>query len=106
MLSCCRAAPLVSAKMWWLSIAWLLIGATITNVVVWTPLLLDAALSGDFSGQLKARRVASSDLRAEVCVFAKIHCWTKSDLRALTLGAYLSDIPVCTTVCPRLCWTC
>ena len=54
--------------MWWLSIAWLLIGATITNIVVWTPLLLDAALSGDFSGQLKARRAASSDPRAEVCV--------------------------------------
>ena len=48
--------------------AWLLIGATITNIVVWTPLLLDSALSGDFSGQLKARRTASGDPRAEVRV--------------------------------------
>ena len=64
---CCCAAPLVSAQMWWLSIAWLLIGATITNIVVWTPLLLDSALSGNFDGQLKAQKAASRDPRAEVC---------------------------------------
>jgi len=52
--------------MWWLSFTWLLIGATITNIIVWTPLLLDAALSGNFNGQLKAPGAASSDPRAEV----------------------------------------
>ena len=54
--------------MWWLSFAWLLIGATITNIIVWTPLLLDAALSGTFNGQLRAHSAASADPRAEVLV--------------------------------------
>ena len=63
--SCC-AAPLLSLRMWWLSCAWLLIGATITNIIVWTPLLLDAALSGTFNGQLQAHSAASADPRAEV----------------------------------------
>lgn len=54
--------------MWWLSFAWLLIGATITNIIVWTPLLLDAALSGTFNGQLQAHAAASADPRAEVGV--------------------------------------
>lgn len=46
--------------------AWLLIGATITNIIVWTPLLLDAALSGSFNGKLRAKSAASTDPRAEV----------------------------------------
>ncbi len=54
--------------MWWLSFAWLLIGATITNIIVWTPVLLDAALSGTFNGQLQAHGAASADPRAEVLV--------------------------------------
>ena len=65
--SCC-AAPLLSLRMWWLSLAWLLIGATITNIIVWTPLLLDAALSGTFDGQLQAHAAGSADPRAEVCL--------------------------------------
>jgi hypothetical protein len=52
--------------MWWLSFAWLLIGATITNVIVWTPLLLDAALSGTFDGQLSTHARAPADLHAQV----------------------------------------
>lgn len=60
------AAPLLSLRMWWLSFAWLLIGATITNVIVWTPLLLDAALSGNFNGQLRTHATAPADPHAEV----------------------------------------
>ena len=71
--------------MWWLSIAWLLIGAIVTNIVVWTPLLLDAALSGDFSGQLKARRAASSDPRAEVRV-CREHLSDKTCFKSLGAG--------------------
>ncbi|CAL5220999.1 g3114 [Coccomyxa viridis] len=65
-------APLLSLRMWWLSFAWLLIGATITNIIVWTPLLLDAALSGTFNGQLQAHGVASADPRAEAWHNAKL----------------------------------
>ena len=37
--------------MWWLCIAWMLMGAAVTNLLVWTPLILEAALSGSFGGQ-------------------------------------------------------
>ena len=50
---CPSAAPLVSLRMWWLCIAWMLMGAAVTNLLVWTPLILEAALSGSFGGQAK-----------------------------------------------------
>ena len=45
------AAPLASLRMWWLCIAWMLMGAAVTNLLVWTPLILEAALSGSFGGR-------------------------------------------------------
>ena len=86
------AAPLLSLRMWWLSFAWLLIGATITNIIVWTPLLLDAALSGTFNGQLQAHGAASADPRAEVSIHLLLAVLLL--MRVLEVSAQVSPVVV------------
>ena len=78
-----NAAPLVSIRMWWLSVAWFSVSASVTNILVWTPLLLDAALAGTFDGRIVAPERPMT-LKEQVwcssfvclCPFVPSHCLT------------------------------
>ena len=61
------AAPLLSLRMWWLCVAWMLMGAAVTNLLVWTPLILEAALAGSFGGQATPAQHQALSLREQVC---------------------------------------
>jgi hypothetical protein len=60
------AAPILSLRMWWLCIAWMLMGAAVTNLLVWTPLILEAALAGSFGGQATPAQHQALSLREQV----------------------------------------
>jgi hypothetical protein len=55
--------------MWWLSAAWFFVSASVTNILVWTPLLLEAALAGTFDGRIVAVQRAPLTLREQVGAF-------------------------------------